>query len=1179
MAAKFFRVVKSILFTLFIYSNVILDTNLSVKSSLSFNQFHISSSLAELNLVEASYHHDTNGGRPAILKRTRSLQANAGFDLLGMLLLCGDISLNPGPRCQYPCGVCSKAVKSNQRGVQCDYCDVWYHAKCMGMNTKIYEALAYSSCIWECSDCGFPNFSSSLFESLDAVSVTNRFWPLHTDPKSNSTLHSTVESVTGLLSPSELNNNSPNTIGQPQHTSSPRNAKRNQSSAVNHGLSRKISILVMNFRSIMAKNQLTAKIVSDTKPDIIIGTETWLTPAHGTAEILISDSYNIERRDRETDPHGGVLIAFKKHLTASREFNLETNCELLWCKLKITGSKTLHVGAYYRPHEGDEQSLLELEGSLSLLREQDHQHHHIFLGGDFNFPGWDWSNHTVKHCNHPNLHYQFGDLLDDRGLTQLVEKPTRLDNTLDLAISNNPSSIKDICVIPGVSDHDCPLITLDLKPLRYTQVPRKIPLYNRAKWDSFADDLSTDIGVMLDENYQSPNDLWVKLKESINKGINKYIPHKTCKSKDNLPWITPKIRKMIKKRDKLSMKKKSLGNSQRGSDLKKITNKIKDLKRSLQSETRRAYWSYVESLITPMETEGEVHPSLKRFWTFVKHSRSDTVGISSLDVNGQEVSAPDQIANALNGQFQSVFSSETQVQQGLLPPTSPHPTMPDINISESGVLKLLLNLKIHKAAGPDAIRPRILKELAPTIAPILTVIYKRSYQTGQVPDDWKAAYVTPIFKKGKRSEASNYRPISLTCVACKIMEHILVSGIMKHANENQILYKLQCGFRERRSCETQLIELVHDLASNMQGGGQTDLVIMDFSKAFDKVGHKRLIKKIDYYGIRGKTRDWIEAFLSNRTQRVVVKGGQSDEVNVQSGVPQGSVLGPCLFLLYINDLPDQLSSTVRLFADDTLLYLAVQTQGDADTLQRDLHTLEEWERKWLMEFNTDKCQVLRVSRKRNPVIHNYTLHGKVLEAVETAKYLGVSLTSDLRWNSHITNITNKGNRTLGFLRRNLRIKSPSLKATAYMSLVRPTVEYSSTVWDPYTQQNIDKIEMVQRRAARYTLNRYQSTDSVTNMLQELNWDTLESRRKKSRLTMLYKFHNNLLDSDCHKYLAPVDRPSRHWHKFAYRVPSSATNYHQMSFIPRTIKDWNCLPIKVVEANSAPSFRRQLDTLF
>ena len=259
----------------------------------------------------------------------------------------------------------------------------------------------------------------------------------------------------------------------------------------------------------------------------------------------------------------------------------------------------------------------------------------------------------------------------------------------------------------------------------------------------------------------------------------------------------------------------------------------------------------------------------------------------------------------------------------LLSRPSPYTDMADINITESGALKLLKSLKAHKAPDPDQISPRVLKELANVVAPILTTIFRKSYDSGTVPEDWKTTNITPVFKKGKRSDAANYRPISLTCIVCKLMEHILTSHVMKHANDHNILYGLQHGFTGCRSCETQLVEFIDDLAYNMQNGGQIDVAIMDFSKAFDKVGHQRLLK-LDNYGIRGKTNKWTQTFLTNRTQSVVLNGEHSCYTHVKSEVPQGSVLGPCLFLLYINDLLESLVSTVRLFADDSLLYMTIR---------------------------------------------------------------------------------------------------------------------------------------------------------------------------------------------------------------------------------------------------------------
>ena len=272
---------------------------------------------------------------------------------------------------------------------------------------------------------------------------------------------------------------------------------------------------------------------------------------------------------------------------------------------------------------------------------------------------------------------------------------------------------------------------------------------------------------------------------------------------------------------------------------------------------------------------------------------------------------------------------------------------------------------------------------------------------------------------------------------------------MTHSDMNNILSPFQHGFRRNRSCETQLLQFTTDIANILAADKQTDVLVMDFSKALDKVGHGRLLHKLGHYGIRGRTQRWIRGFLSGRTQEVVVEGQHSDRVPVTSGVPQGSVLGPCLFLHYINELPEGIGSTVRLFADDTVMYLTIDNQTDSHRLQADLDNLAKWEKRWQMQFHPDKCQVLRITNKRKPIIFNYTLHDHVLATVTQAKYLGVTITNNLNWKQHVENKKKSANKALGFLRRNLRINSVKAKEQAYLTYVRPILEYSCTVWDPY----------------------------------------------------------------------------------------------------------------------------------
>ena len=270
-----------------------------------------------------------------------------------------------------------------------------------------------------------------------------------------------------------------------------------------------------------------------------------------------------------------------------------------------------------------------------------------------------------------------------------------------------------------------------------------------------------------------------------------------------------------------------------------------------------------------------------------------------------------------------------------------YPPIEDIiEINPKGVEKLLSRLDPTKASGPDNVSSRTLKELAEELAPVLVKIYEQSLNSGQLPSDWLKADITQVYKKGCKNLAGNYRPVSLTCISCKLLEHIICSHIHKHIDRHGILTAFQHGFRARMSCETQLLVTLHDHLSIRDRGIQIDLAILDFSKAFDTVPHERLLGKLEYYGIQGPILNWTAAFLRGRVQRVVQDGIASDHTTVDSRVHHGTVLGPLLFLIHINDLPQVFTSSVRLFADDCLLYRPIISQEDQLALQKDLHTIQ-----------------------------------------------------------------------------------------------------------------------------------------------------------------------------------------------------------------------------------------------
>ena len=336
--------------------------------------------------------------------------------------------------------------------------------------------------------------------------------------------------------------------------------------------------------------------------------------------------------------------------------------------------------------------------------------------------------------------------------------------------------------------------------------------------------------------------------------------------------------------------------------------------------------------------------------------------------------------------------------------------------------------------------------------------------------------------------------------------------------------------------------------------------------------------KLHSYGIRSATLRWIQVFLGNRRQKVVVEGEESDSVPVTSGVPQGSVLGPILFLVYINDLPDDIVSQVRLFADDTAIYLTLENKSDSDKLQRDLDRLQTWEARWDMEFNPSKCQFVRVTSSRNSLQTQYILHEQVLEAVSSARYLGMDISSNLSWNTHVDRITANANRFLGFIKGNIKTKSPQIREMAYQSLVRPQLEYASAVWDPHTKDKAHKVEMVQRRAARWTLNDYTRTTSVTSLQSQLNWQTLEERRSVARLCLFYKIVNGLVAVPLPDYMQPTHRISRYCHSMIFRQIHTGKDYYKYSFFPLAIVQWNALPANVAVAPSLEIFKAAVGQL-
>ena len=363
-----------------------------------------------------------------------------------------------------------------------------------------------------------------------------------------------------------------------------------------------------------------------------------------------------------------------------------------------------------------------------------------------------------------------------------------------------------------------------------------------------------------------------------------------------------------------------------------------------------------------------------------------------------------------------------------------------------------------------------------------------------MPTAWKEANVTPVFKDGNAACVENYRPISLLCIISKVLERCIHNHIYDFISSR--INKLQHGFQRQKNCTTQLIQVYHNILEALDKRNEIDIIYLDFTKAFDKVSHPLLLQKLGEFGFLGRLLMWLGSYLSGRKQRVVLEGQHSDWLDVFSGVPQGSILGPLLFSIFINDLPNQVASPslMGLYADDSKMFRVIKNEAEVEQFQGDLSNVHDWSRRWRMQFNTKKCKFMRLTHKKSFKHIHYDMNGDLLDRVKSVKDLGISVTDNLRWSQHIQEITLKANRTLGLVKRVCRdIKDVHIRKALYCSLVRPQLEYASERWSPEQVTYKRMLENVQRRATKFILD-YPQHYSYTMRLVKLNLLPLEHRK-------------------------------------------------------------------------------------
>ena len=517
-----------------------------------------------------------------------------------------------------------------------------------------------------------------------------------------------------------------------------------------------------------------------------------------------------------------------------------------------------------------------------------------------------------------------------------------------------------------------------------------------------------------------------------------------------------------------------------------------------------------------------------------------------------------------------------------------------ININENDVLLELKNIKTKKSAGPDKISPLVLKKCAIIIAPFCTILFKKILEVGSFPSTWKIANVVPIYKSGDSSDPSNYRPISLTSVLCKVFEKLVHRDLYRYIISNNLLSKSQSGFIKQDCCSNRLAYLLTNIYEIIENNRQAVVVFLDIKKAFDKVWHEGLIYKLKMIGIEGILLKLLTSYLNNRKQCVVIDGECSTFCDLFAGVPEGGVLSTLLFIIFINDVIEYVQSHSSLFADDTSLYTSISTLNDINLtiLQRDLLVIENWAKAWCVEFNASKCKCMVFCRKNTSKLSpNLSFFDTKMEVVEKTVYLGLTLDSKLTWGPHIDSLVNRTKFILNVLKQYKYSLGRNTLKVIYIIHIKSIISYCDFLLTNLSIVQQKRLESLQYQAM-LTVCGCTFGSSEMKLRQELGWFTLDQFRKFHRLVFLYKVQNeltpvylkdilpakktNILNHTNHTYrLRTVAH--RQIHPLDY-VEQIGTQQFMNSPIQVAVREWNLLPAHVRESLSLEQFKSKLNAM-
>ena len=877
----------------------------------------------------------------------------------------------------------------------------------------------------------------------------------------------------------------------------------------------------------------------------------------------------------DTSGGGGSIIYIRNELNAKLTRNFDAP-DSLACSFDCNLGTIVIACIYRTPALTGTQNKQMLDSIKKLCANN--LENELILVGDLNLPDVCWVSGTVSgpvgtKDKHLNIQNDYVDLITELGLTwHVTDEITRRrvvggvlqESTLDQVISSNDALVNGFEILSplGKSDHHCVLVDLNITECNSMNdnsfVRSRKPLWGKMK---DAEILRLADGIDWSSSVTDNSEtIWSELKEkmlSITEKVPSYnVNCNNAKSK-RVPWENSSLKRARRDKDKFWAV---------------FNNDATTHNLSLALHRQR---KYEESEISAkIKYEKKITSNLKHankpFFAYLRSKTKLNVTLTKLrKADGSETVDAEDTADELSSFFGSVFCEETfgpmeedcyKSHFGCI--------IDDMNIDIDDVKKELLSININKSQGPDGIHPKLLRASAGNQEFVNAVfrLFSACVSTRKMPTDWKEANVVALHKKGPRNLSENHRPVSLTCILGKVYEKFVRKHILDHIGNS--IAPEQHGFVGGRSCTSNLLESLDAMIDMIDEGIPVDLLFFDFRKAFDTVPHGKLLVKLENFGIKGGTLEIIHDFLTGRRMRVGVGDSFSKFIDILSGVPQGSVLGPILFLIFINDLPEFIKSLILMFADDLKL---IANASRFDIVDADLKALERWQEKWQLRFNPVKCKVLHICGNDNP-FNIYSLDGIELETIESEKDLGLIVNNKLDFGDQIKNCLSKANKMIAWISRNIICKSKDVMVLIYRSLIRPHLEYCVQAWSPNPRFGnwglILSIEKVQRKFTR--LINDIGTLPYGARLQSLNLTTLAERRIRGDLIEVFKIVRGIVN-----YGQNMFRMSRSNLNILSRG-SKVSNLRRDFFSERVINHWNGLPTNVKLSTSVDTFKVNLE---